>query len=98
MQAKDAAVLSIKVIALFVLTRIIDVAQFVTENWYVYERDLLGAKQSLPFTFVFSILQIILIVLLAWALWHYADRIARKIFPSDEAAEHAETPPRITSN
>jgi hypothetical protein len=81
MQAKDVAVLSIKVLALFVLTRIIDAVRSVTENWYIYERELLGAQTtSLPFTIVFTILQIILIVVLAWALWHYAERIAQRFF------------------
>ena len=97
MQAKDAAILSIKILALFILTRIIDAGRFVTENWYIYERELPGGQTtSLPFTIIFTVLQIILIVVFACALWHYADRIARRIFPSDGVAEHSESP-RITN-
>jgi hypothetical protein len=34
---------------------------------------------------------------LAWALWYYAERIARRIFPSDEVVEHRDAPSRVTN-
>lgn len=98
MRARDAAVLSIKVLALFILIGFLDSVGGIIQNWYVFERELMGAERaSLPFTIGFTILHIILVVIVAWVLWHNAGRIATRIFPSDEAGAPAQVQRTVTN-
>lgn len=99
MRAREAAVLSIKVLALFVLIGLLDLIGWVAQNWYIFQREFLSPEHvSVPFIVVFTVLGALFTIISSGVLWFYADKIATKIFPVNERDGGAETGRMFATN
>jgi hypothetical protein len=91
MRATEAATLAIKVLALFVLTKLPEVIAKLGNEWGTFNALTSGAEVSSHHILLIALsgFQILLILLFAAGLWIWAPQISRKIFPQTQVANEA---------